>query len=53
MFLFSFLWQTTKPVRGFYFDESGLISGMAFRRLLFAFVVRALEGYGARMPQKP
>ncbi|RAK88471.1 hypothetical protein BO79DRAFT_173240 [Aspergillus costaricaensis CBS 115574] len=53
MFLFSFLWQTTKPVRGFYFDESGRTSGMTFRRLLFAFVVRALKGYEARMPQKP
>ncbi|PYH90242.1 hypothetical protein BO71DRAFT_463017 [Aspergillus ellipticus CBS 707.79] len=53
MFIFSFLPQSTKPVRGFYFDENGRASGMTFRRLLFAFVVRSLRGYEARMPQRP
>ncbi|GLA33127.1 hypothetical protein M752DRAFT_253262 [Aspergillus phoenicis ATCC 13157] len=53
MFIFSFLQQSTKPVRGFYFDEHGRTSGMTFRRLLFAFVVRSLKGYEARMPQRP
>ncbi|OJJ70271.1 hypothetical protein ASPBRDRAFT_31185 [Aspergillus brasiliensis CBS 101740] len=53
MFIFSFLRQSTKPVRGFYFDESGRTSGMNFRRLLFAFVSRALKGYEARLPQGP
>ncbi|KAF9882550.1 hypothetical protein FE257_007285, partial [Aspergillus nanangensis] len=37
MFIFSFLPQSSKPVRGFYFDESGHTEGMTFRRLLFAF----------------
>ncbi|GKZ25476.1 hypothetical protein AbraIFM66951_001016 [Aspergillus brasiliensis] len=53
MFIFSFLRQSTKPVRGFYFDESGRTSGMNFRRLLFAFAGRALKGYEARLPQGP
>ncbi|GKZ37152.1 hypothetical protein AbraIFM66950_008575 [Aspergillus brasiliensis] len=53
MFIFSFLQQSTKPVRGFYFDEHGRTSGMTFRRLLFAFVVRSLKSYEARMPPRP
>ncbi|PYI00337.1 hypothetical protein BO78DRAFT_402119 [Aspergillus sclerotiicarbonarius CBS 121057] len=53
MFIFSFLRQSTKPVRGFYFDEYGRTSGMTFRRLLFAFVARSLKGYEARMSQRP
>ncbi|PWY65431.1 hypothetical protein BO83DRAFT_119327 [Aspergillus eucalypticola CBS 122712] len=47
IFLFSFLWQTMKPVHGFYFDECGCTSGMTFCCLLFAFVVRAWKGYEA------
>lgn len=43
MFIFSFLPQSHKPVRGFYFDEYGRTEGMTFRRLLFAFVVRPLR----------
>ncbi|PYH81841.1 hypothetical protein BO82DRAFT_432234 [Aspergillus uvarum CBS 121591] len=44
MFIFSFpSAQTNRPVRGLYFDESGRTGGMTFRRLLFAFVVRALR----------
>ncbi|PYH35281.1 uncharacterized protein BO87DRAFT_395929 [Aspergillus neoniger CBS 115656] len=53
IFLFSFLWQTTKPVCRFYFNKSRRTSGMTFRRLLFAFVVCVLKDYEARMSQKP
>lgn len=47
MFIFSFLPQSHKPVRGFYFDEYGRTEGMTFRRLLFAFVIRPLRKYEA------
>lgn len=47
MFIFSFLPQSHKPVRGIYFDEYGRTEGMTFCRLLFAFVVRPLRNHEA------
>ncbi|KAK2796996.1 hypothetical protein FQN50_009365 [Emmonsiellopsis sp. PD_5] len=50
MFIFNYLHeQSTRggAVRGTYFDESGSTKGMTFRRLLFAFVARALKRHEA------
>ncbi|PGH36239.1 hypothetical protein GX50_00924 [[Emmonsia] crescens] len=50
MFIFNYLHeQSTRggAVRGTYFDESGPTKDMTFRRLLFAFVARALKRYEA------
>ncbi|OJD24534.1 hypothetical protein ACJ73_04106 [Blastomyces percursus] len=46
MFIFKYLHEQSTiggAVRGTYFDESGSTKGMTFRRLLFAFVARALK----------
>ncbi|EEH34439.1 hypothetical protein PAAG_05488 [Paracoccidioides lutzii Pb01] len=55
MFIFNYLHeQSTRggAVRGTYFDESGPTKGMTFRRLLFAFVARALKRYEATLQDR-
>ncbi|KAL2373227.1 hypothetical protein BDBG_07812 [Blastomyces gilchristii SLH14081] len=50
MFIFNYLHEQSTiggAVRGTYFDESGSTKDMTFRRLLFAFVARALKRYEA------